>query len=82
VKYAVPLIITEKLIKFAKGQYQNVEIIGIDDVSWIMEVVCFVIGLSIAGQTFYMFILENLFLFGTLKAIGSKKNDLINIIFF
>jgi len=49
---------------------------------WIMEMICFVIGLSIAGQTFYMFILENISLFGALKAIGAKNKELILIIFF
>jgi putative ABC transport system permease protein len=44
--------------------------------------ICFVIGLSIAGQTFFMFILENLVLFGALKAMGMKKNELISIILF
>ena len=39
----------------------------------IMTVISFVVGLSISGQTFYTFILENLEKFGALKAIGTKK---------
>jgi putative ABC transport system permease protein len=49
---------------------------------WIMDGICFVIGLSIAGQVFYMFILDNVSLFGALKAIGAKKSELITIILF
>ena len=38
----------------------------------IMTVVSFLVALSISGQTFYTFILENLEKFGALKAIGAK----------
>ena len=38
-----------------------------------MTVISFVVGLSISGQTFYTFILENLDKFGALKAIGAKR---------
>ena len=38
----------------------------------IMTVISFVVGLSISGQTFYTFILENLEKFGALKAIGTQ----------
>lgn len=48
----------------------------------IMTVMSFIVGLSISGQTFYTFILENLDRFGALKAIGSKRRDLIGMIFF
>lgn len=48
----------------------------------IMTLISFVVGLSIAGQTFYTFVLENLEKFGALKAIGIKKNELIKMIFF
>ena len=37
-----------------------------------MTVISFLVGLSISGQTFYSFILENLEKFGALKAIGAK----------
>jgi putative ABC transport system permease protein len=47
-----------------------------------MTVICFIIGLSIAGQTFYTFVLENLEKFGALKAIGAKKNELIQMLLF
>ena len=46
----------------------------------IMTLVSFVVGLSIAGQTFYTFVLENLDKFGALKAIGAKRHELIQMI--
>jgi putative ABC transport system permease protein len=48
----------------------------------IMTVVSFIVGLSISGQTFYTFILENLEKFGALKAIGMKDKELIYMILF
>lgn len=48
----------------------------------IMTAVSFIIGLSISGQTFYTFILENLEKFGALKAIGAKNRELIAMILF
>ena len=43
----------------------------------IMTVISFIVGLSISGQTFYTFILENLERFGALKAIGTKSRELV-----
>src|SRR6476619_1095449 len=48
----------------------------------IMTVVSFLVGLSISGQTFYTFILENLEKFGALKAIGAKGRELVWMILF
>ena len=48
----------------------------------IMTLMSFIVGLSISGQTFYTFILENIDRFGALKAIGTKGRDLKAIIFF
>jgi putative ABC transport system permease protein len=48
----------------------------------IMTAISFIVGLSISGQTFYTFILENLERFGALKAIGMKSRDLIGMILF
>ena len=48
----------------------------------IMTIVSFIVGLSISGQTFYTFILENLEKFGALKAIGAKGKELIYMILF
>ena len=48
----------------------------------LMTVISFVVGLSISGQTFYTFILENLDKFGALKAIGAKSRELIIMIVF
>jgi putative ABC transport system permease protein len=48
----------------------------------IMTVVSFIVGLSISGQTFYTFIIENLERFGALKAIGAKGGELVAMILF
>jgi putative ABC transport system permease protein len=48
----------------------------------IMTVISFIVGLSISGQTFYTFVLENLEKFGALKAIGAKGRELLYMILF
>ncbi|MFM0055310.1 ABC transporter permease [Paraburkholderia phytofirmans] len=48
----------------------------------LMTIISFVVGLSISGQTFYTFILENLEKFGALKAMGAKRYELIAMILF
>jgi putative ABC transport system permease protein len=48
----------------------------------IMTVISFIVGLSISGQTFYTFTLENLDKFGALKAIGAKRGELVAMILF
>ena len=48
----------------------------------IMMLISFIVGLSLSGQTFYTFILENLERFGALKAIGAKNRDLVVMILF
>jgi putative ABC transport system permease protein len=48
----------------------------------IMTVMSFIVGLSISGQTFYTFVLENIEKFGALKAIGAKSRELILMILF
>jgi len=48
----------------------------------LMTVISFIVGLSISGQTFYTFILENLEKFGALKAIGTKGRELVWMILF
>jgi len=48
----------------------------------LMTVISFVVGLSISGQTFYTFILENLDKFGALKAIGARGSVLTRMILF
>ena len=48
----------------------------------LMTVISFIVGLSISGQTFYTFILENLERFGALKAIGAKGRELVYMILF
>ena len=48
----------------------------------IMTVFTFIVGLSISGQTFYTFILENLERFGALKAIGTTSRELTLMILF
>jgi putative ABC transport system permease protein len=48
----------------------------------LMTTISFIVGLSISGQTFYTFILENLEKFGAMKAIGAKGRELISMILF
>ncbi|HEY9074846.1 MAG TPA: ABC transporter permease, partial [Desulfobaccales bacterium] len=48
----------------------------------IMTMISFLVGLSICGQTFYTFVLENLDKFGALKAIGAKSYELVYMILF
>ena len=48
----------------------------------LMTAISFIVGLSISGQTFYTFVLENLDKFGALKAIGAKGRELVAMIFF
>ena len=48
----------------------------------LMTAISFIVGLSISGQTFYTFILENLEKFGALKAIGAKGRELVLMILF
>jgi putative ABC transport system permease protein len=55
---------------------------GIGTNTLLMTVISFIVGLSISGQTFYTFILENLQNFGALKAMGAKGRDLIYMILF
>ena len=47
---------------------------------FIMAVMSFIVGLSISGQTFYTFVLENIEKFGALKAMGAKNRELILMI--
>jgi putative ABC transport system permease protein len=47
-----------------------------------MTVIAFLVGLSISGQTFYTFIIENLEHFGALKAMGAKGRELVYVIVF
>lgn len=65
---------TEKIANFYKfktGMGMNV---------LIMTIISFIVGLSISGQTFYSFVIENLDKFGALKAIGAKGHELIMMI--
>jgi putative ABC transport system permease protein len=48
----------------------------------LMSIISFVVGLSISGQTFYSFVLENLDKFGALKAIGAQGRELVYMILF
>ena len=55
---------------------------GIGTNMLIMTAISFIVGLSISGQTFYTFILENIEKFGALKAIGAKGSTLVGMILF
>ena len=48
----------------------------------LMTSISFIVGLSISGQTFYTFILENIDKFGALKAIGTSSRVLVFMILF
>lgn len=48
----------------------------------LMTAISFIVGLSISGQTFYSFVLENLERFGALKAIGATGRELVYMILF
>jgi len=48
----------------------------------IMTLISFIVGLSIAGETFYMFVLDNLERFGALKAIGARSSELTAMIVY
>ena len=41
----------------------------------------FIVGCAIAGQTFYLFTIENLRQFGTLKAMGMRDSTIVKMIF-
>jgi putative ABC transport system permease protein len=55
---------------------------GIGTNTLLMTVISFLVGLSISGQTFYTFIIENLEHFGALKAMGAKGRELVIVILF
>jgi len=65
-----------KISRFYK--YQT----GVGTNMLIMTIISFVVGLSISGQTFYTFVIENLEKFGALKAIGAKGREVIAMILF
>ncbi len=48
----------------------------------LMTAISFIVGLSLSGQTFYSFTLENLDKFGALKAIGARGHELVAMILF
>jgi putative ABC transport system permease protein len=48
----------------------------------LMTAISFIVGLSISGQAFYSFTLENLEKFGALKAIGAKGHELVIMLLF
>lgn len=66
----------EKISDFYK--YQT----GLGTNMLLMTIISFIVGLSISGQTFYSFVLENIDKFGALKAIGAKSRELIAMILF
>jgi putative ABC transport system permease protein len=55
---------------------------GIGTNMMLMTIISFIVGLSISGQTFYTFVLENIDKFGALKAIGAKGRELVAMILF
>ena len=75
-------------VAFTRAEFDNhisnyyVYQTGIGTNILMMTIIAFIVGLSISGQTFYTFILENLEKFGALKAIGAKGRELIYMILF
>jgi len=55
---------------------------GIGTNMMLMTIISFIVGLSISGQTFYTFILENIDKFGAIKAIGAKGREMVSMILF
>lgn len=70
----------EEFVKLNKDYYLYQTGLGTNVL--MMTLISFVVGLCIAGQTFYTFVLENLQQYAALKAIGAKKNELIRMILF
>jgi putative ABC transport system permease protein len=70
----------DEFIRKISGFYKYQTGLGINVL--LMTVISFIVGLSISGQTFYTFILENLHKFGALKAIGARGGMLVSMILF
>jgi putative ABC transport system permease protein len=75
------LALTDKEFQQRVSNYYKYQT-GIGTNIFIMTMTSFLVGLSICGQTFYTFVLENLTKFGALKAIGAKSYELIVMILF
>ena len=75
------LALTDKEFQQRVSDYYKYQT-GIGTNIFIMTMTSFLVGLSICGQTFYTFVLENLTKFGALKAIGAKSYELIAMILF
>ena len=64
------------------------ELAGVEDVDGrpgnfgITVALGFIVGAAIAGQTFYLFTVENLRQFGSLKAMGVENGRLVGMILF
>jgi putative ABC transport system permease protein len=71
---------TEQFTRRTSAFYKYKTGVGINIL--LMTVISFIVGLTISGQTFYTFILENLDKFGALKAIGARSRELIAMILF
>jgi putative ABC transport system permease protein len=75
------LALTNKEFRQRVSNYYKYQT-GIGTNIFIMTMTSFLVGLSICGQTFYTFVLENLSKFGALKAIGAKSYELVSMILF
>ncbi len=70
----------DEFIQMISDFYKYQTGIGIN--IFVMTIMSFIVGLSISGQTFYTFILENMEKFGALKAIGATNRQLVAMILF
>jgi putative ABC transport system permease protein len=77
---------TTGLAAYSKQEFTNLTInyfmhyTGIPINFGIAVLLGFLVGTAIAGQTFYNFTLENLRLFGTLKAMGATNGTLLRMV--
>lgn len=76
------------LMALTTSQFQRASVVyylkntGIPVNFGITVVVSIIVGLVVTGQTFYLFILENLKQFGALKAIGVTNGSMLGMVLF
>lgn len=79
-KLGYQALTSDQFIKKISDFYKYQTGLGINVM--LMTTISFIVGLSISGQTFYTFVLENLEKFGALKAMGAKGRELVSMILF
>ncbi len=79
-KMGYKALLEEEFVEKIKNFYLYKTGMGINIM--MMTFISFLVGISIAGQTFYAFVLENLEKFGALKAIGATNSELTRAIIY